>query len=546
MDSASSSSKCSECPKRQNDNGCNSAAQYFDVYGSKGKADVIYKATPADSTLTLQDIQGLVTWVIGDGLMPSWVFVKNKPLIRKVILLHIPGLDAALYMSHSGLLSALKKCCGTPKPALALRCQFYLDELETIDALLTCKVKRKRGEVDPRPMPPIQAIRQGNNFILANIKDLPFPIHYYTLSKKQLEENGYFLNLPGVITTLPSPSGSPLHEILALDCEMCVTTEGFELTRITLVDVEGEVVLDKLVKPFNNILDYNTRFSGITGEMLNDVTTTLGDIQEDFLKLVNKETILVGHSLENDLLALKISHELVIDTAILYKHRPGGYKTALRVLSRKFLSREIQASGNGHDSSEDAKAAMDLALLKIINGPDFGSPPQLTRRKLVSVLHQNGKTCSLIDDISILRKYSDELCNTIPVASDSEALSKAIKQKQAQDVERLQYRVAEVISSLTCKKKSARAAISYGSVSSELTDILSGINDKVQKLHNALPNNSLLIISTGHGDTAIVQRLRKLLKEDKEKKISREEVVKALGELQARAEVALCFASVKH
>lgn len=83
---------------------------------------------------------------------------------------------------------------------------------------------------------------------------------------------------------------------------------------------------------------------------------------------MNKETILVGHSLENDLLALKISHELVIDTAILYKHRPGGYKTALRVLSRKFLSREIQASGNGHDSSEDAKAAMDLALLKIING----------------------------------------------------------------------------------------------------------------------------------------------------------------------------------
>ncbi|XP_042376208.1 small RNA degrading nuclease 5-like isoform X2 [Zingiber officinale] len=556
MDSAASSSKCSDCPKRQNDSGGGLAAQYFDVYGPEGKADVIYKV-PSDSTLTLQDIQGLVTWVIGDGLMPSWVFVKNKPLIRKVILLHIPGLDAALYMSHTGLLSALKKYCGTPKPALALRCQFYLDELETIDALLTCKVKRKRGEVDPRPMPPIKAIRQGNNFILANIKDLPFPIHYYTLSKKQLEENGYFLNLPG----------SPLHEILALDCEMCVTTEGFELTRITLVDVEGEVVLDKLVKPFNNILDYNTRFSGITGEMLNGVTTTLGDIQGDFLKLVNKETVLVGHSLENDLLALKISHELVIDTAILYKHRPGAYKTALRVLSRKFLSREIQASGNGHDSIEDAKTAMDLALLKIRNGPDFGSPPQVTRRKLVSILHQNGKTCSLIDDISILRKYSDESCNTIPVASDSESLSKAIKQvkndkasfiwtrftslfsyfqKQAQDVERLQYRVAEVISSLTCKKKSARAAISYGSVSSELTDILSGINDKVQKLHNALPKNTLLIISTGHGDTAIVQRLRKLLKEDNEKIINREEVVKALGELQAQAEVALCFSSVKH
>lgn len=92
-------------------------------------------------------------------------------------------------------------------------------------------------------------------------------------------------------------------------------------------------------------------------------------IQEDFLKLVYKETILVGHSLENDLLALKVSHNLVIDTAVLYKHpRGGSYKTALRVLVKRFLSREIQQSGTGHDSIEDARATMELALLKIRNG----------------------------------------------------------------------------------------------------------------------------------------------------------------------------------
>lgn len=84
---------------------------------------------------------------------------------------------------------------------------------------------------------------------------------------------------------------------------------------------------------------------------------------------MNRETYLVGHSLENDLLALKISHSLVIDTAVLYKHSRGGtYKVALRVLTRRFLSREIQHSGNGHDSIEDAQAAMDLAFLKIKHG----------------------------------------------------------------------------------------------------------------------------------------------------------------------------------
>lgn len=92
-------------------------------------------------------------------------------------------------------------------------------------------------------------------------------------------------------------------------------------------------------------------------------------LQEEFLKLVYKETILVGHSLENDLLALKISHGLVIDTAVLYKHpQAGSYKTSLRVLAKKFLFREIQQSGFGHDSTEDARAAMELALLKIKNG----------------------------------------------------------------------------------------------------------------------------------------------------------------------------------
>lgn len=91
--------------------------------------------------------------------------------------------------------------------------------------------------------------------------------------------------------------------------------------------------------------------------------------QEEFLKLVYKETILIGHSLENDLLALKVSHDLVIDTAVLYKHpRGGSYKTALRVLARRFLSKEIQNSECGHDSIEDARTAMELAFLKIKNG----------------------------------------------------------------------------------------------------------------------------------------------------------------------------------
>ena len=49
------------------------------------------------------------------------------------------------------------------------------------------------------------------------------------------------------------------------------------------------------------------RFSGVTKDHLQDVTTNLQDIHDIFQNLLHKDTILLGHSLESDLNALKVT-----------------------------------------------------------------------------------------------------------------------------------------------------------------------------------------------------------------------------------------------
>ncbi len=48
------------------------------------------------------------------------------------------------------------------------------------------------------------------------------------------------------------------------------------------------------------------RFSGVTEEDLVSATITLRDVQAVLLSMFSAESILIGHSLESDLLALKV------------------------------------------------------------------------------------------------------------------------------------------------------------------------------------------------------------------------------------------------
>jgi len=96
---------------------------------------------------------------------------------------------------------------------------------------------------------------------------------------------------------------------------------------------------------------------------MKSATATITDVQAILLANLKPNSILIGHSLESDLIALKFKHDCVIDTTVLYPHKRGfPYRCALRNLTSDYLRQIIQQSEEGHDSVEDAKAALELAL----------------------------------------------------------------------------------------------------------------------------------------------------------------------------------------
>ncbi|XP_068216299.1 uncharacterized protein [Palaemon carinicauda] len=164
-----------------------------------------------------------------------------------------------------------------------------------------------------------------------------------------------------------SKEGRP--RVLGIDCEMVYTTRGFELARVTLVSVSGKVLLDSYVKPEGAVFDYNTQFSGITANHV-EAAPPFHEVREKILSCVSSSSILVGHSLEGDLSAIRLVHRNVVDTSLIFKgpqtSQPCGpipHKQSLKSLAKRHLGRDIQKGGSkGHDSLEDATAALDLVL----------------------------------------------------------------------------------------------------------------------------------------------------------------------------------------
>lgn len=228
---------------------------------------------------------------------------------------------------------------------------------------------------------------------IMNNQNEVFPRTQLLLSALQMVEEGYPLPLRGelanryknfLMTKDKYKEVTANSPMFGVDCEMCRTSAGVnELTRISIINENHESIYETLVCPQNKIVDYLTQFSGITPQMMKNVTKTLKEVQDDVRKILPPDAILVGQSLQSDLMAMRMMHPYVIDTSIIFNiSGDRKRKSKLQTLASEFLGEKIQKNPLGHDSIEDCSTSLKLTKLKLEKSIDFGDSILITHRQV--------------------------------------------------------------------------------------------------------------------------------------------------------------------
>lgn len=304
---------------------------------------------------SVADVQNLIIRCLTDdqGENPKWAFIKNPKNVKHATVLLLPSVDILSLKKKENLMPTLWSLYG--QNGLVMKPLFLQRNTSLLREFLASKTAARFSSGYGHP----------SAVYLAPPEDLErndFPSGCYG---GRCEE--------GWVRSSPSSAVPDMDHLLGIDCEMVETDLGSgQLARVSVVDQNGNVLMDRLCRPPGRVTNYLTQFSGITEEMLKTTTLTLKDLQDELLTILRPNSVLVGHSLENDLWAMRLIHPHIIDTALVFPH-PQGWpkKQSLQVLGLSLLKKKLDRT-TGHNSIEDARMAMLLVMTKIQRGPSFG------------------------------------------------------------------------------------------------------------------------------------------------------------------------------
>ncbi|KAH7270272.1 uncharacterized protein BKA55DRAFT_588745 [Fusarium redolens] len=522
------------------------------------------------SKINISQMRDLVTYIFADGAGPQWIGITHRPAFRKIVAIMIPGIEEAMF-KHNVDLDTYNDANKEENAVVTSPDDYYPrplkkerlpEALQPFADMFThlWPVKTPGDDRHGKMHSPMAAFLttptpKEKNGTKKGVKPAHEPsgwknertrITELLCTVDDLADNGYLVHpamLEGVakdqfvlpegwvITHVKSLEEGQVPEdeiekgsitegrnILALDCEMCMTGKNeFSLTRISIVDWFGNVVLDELVKPDKPIIDYVTQFSGITEEMLAPVTTTLHDIQQKLLELLTPRTILIGHSLESDTKALRISHPFIIDTSIIYPHPRGPpLKSSLKWLAQKYLSKEIQKGGaNGHDSIEDSKTCLDLVKQKCERGKAWGtSDSQGENLGEPQVVLRSARRAQLLTGVIPLRGL--EPAQHISSAGDPDGLEIRgggvdFVWARMRELEALQgWWNRNRVDNTNSDGGPPQDSEAIPSGKSELEQALVRLTERLTRIYDALPPCTAFMLYSGSGDPREMSRLQKV------------------------------------
>jgi len=151
--------------------------------------------------------------------------------------------------------------------------------------------------------------------------------------------------------------------VVGLDCEMVGVGQGggtSALARVTVLAQDGRIVLDRYVRPQQEISDYRTDKSGIRpGDLLG--APSFHQVRHEVVSALEGK-IIVGHELGFDFSALDYNPpgEKIRDTAVYFHDYEARKTPGLKELAETKLGWTIQTGE--HSSVEDARAALRLYL----------------------------------------------------------------------------------------------------------------------------------------------------------------------------------------
>ena len=274
------------------------------------------------SQIKISDIQNLVLYILADGPSPQFVSIRHRPEIRKVVVLMVPGLEKSMFVQEKKedddrhyspddyypiKLRSDEMPCGFGAfaeifedlwPVKTPGDDRFGKMHSPLHAILTAPLPKDKEERNNKK----NKKGRGGGVLHAKEpagwKNSRTPIAEFVHTPEELLENDYALHPAayndevdkvalaahrtsngvskehGWVDTLVQSfedgsapdneieqgSLTAGREILAMDCEMCMTGEHeFSLTRISIVGWDGSVVLDELVKPAKPITNYLTQ-----------------------------------------------------------------------------------------------------------------------------------------------------------------------------------------------------------------------------------------------------------------------------------------------